>query len=275
VARTAEEISRLIEHSRDLYRHAARVTQTADLHAAGFAQGRLQVLVPNGDRLDPRPIAAGTDLLEEIGVRLFVLGSAQANVVVDGDDVRLEPGDGCTFEFHEHPTRSEDIPPGAVWPVATRHDTIIQLIRNPAFGAAMGEQLPRLVSLYFGEMLPTQLLSTEAATRVEGEQIKDMLLGYRLTVQRMKEQFGDGLLRCLRASISVDAVAWEPDWSAPDSKWSSLVVSGFAYRAFKSQDVDLANLRDWAVGTMNEWAKLGVITRDEADGVTRAFEAGA
>ncbi len=68
------------------------------------------------------PVGASPEHLKEIGVSLYVSGQANADVQVDGDSIRVVPGEGCKFIYDENPPFSRGKqPPGALWLVAVNH----------------------------------------------------------------------------------------------------------------------------------------------------------
>jgi hypothetical protein len=242
----------------DLYNRIPRVTQTCDLHSAGFAFGEPRLTVPASAELGLlSPIVVSTDVLREIGRDLFVTGRAQANVIADGNSVRIERGGSHSFSFSSSSSPSAE--PGGLSALVPNH----RVLTEPR----MASLAPNLLS----PMLRVELLSSASAARLSGGQIADALVVFVAQVKSMKETFSGQLRQHLKGKVRVLAVNWEPEW-LPSLALRGPFNYGCVYQVFKGQGIDLVNLRNEVVKRTTELASSGLIAPSTAADIVSAFD---
>jgi hypothetical protein len=265
--RTPEEVAQLIADAWDLYqRDIPRISQTVDLTAAGFGFGQPQAIIRSGQEYRTVPILVDTGLLRRIGVNLFVAGAATASVAVEHTNIRLTPGDGCSFAYREG---GRDMPPGKLWSVAVNHEALLTVLnaRNPGVVSAASY----IASNILLEMLPADVLSTEAASKYDADQLNRILFNYKGDVERMKEVFGAQLERCLEPHFAVDDVVWDPPWFPTVGRRGGASGLGHVYQVFKREGIDLINLRNGVMELISSMKEVRLISGAEASAIRESF----
>lgn len=251
---TPEAIDKVIRDAWDLYEKVPRVRRTADVHAAGFAFGRLQLTLMQVDTgtVTEAGVMARDGVLRDIGLHLYVGGTATAQVSLGNGVVSIGPGNGCEFSYRQGPS-FEETPPGAVWSVAVNHDALLTALQLGDTGFAS-----TLSDMTLNSMLPPAMLFPNRAPTLSGDYVADQLVYYVAVVKFMKEAFVRQLTVCLQGGVRVLAERWSPPWYPAVDDTSGVFALGSAYQAFRNEGIDLSILRDLAVSQGEALAQHGL-----------------
>lgn len=105
MARTDRSREKNADDAWQQYAEDPQVRRTADLHAAAFAFGELRLHVDAGCV----PVLAGPSLLRQVGVGLYVAGSAFANIETTLDGLLVPEGTACEIGWSA-PGAPDDMP---------------------------------------------------------------------------------------------------------------------------------------------------------------------
>lgn len=268
--RTSGETDKLIRDGWDLYRRVERIRRSVDLHAAGLDFGRMEVVLSDGNAFQSIPVEPAPGLLRQVGVNLYVAGSASVAERVFEQSVALSSGDDCKFYFRQ--SSSPSAPLGALWTVAKNHDAILSSYANSSMAEIVSS------GNLWSFTLPQSLLSTQASLALSADQIANMLnfeYLYVSTVNDLKQAVGGSLSRFLKAQWPkgrwfVVQVSWQPTWLGVSGLGGQYEL-GYVYQTFKREGIDLVNLKKGAIDGLNQLQEVGIIPRSQAAKVAASF----